>query len=146
MGAVFGVFAGYYYWAGKISGFQYPENLGVLHFWSTFVGVNLTFFPLHFLGLAGMPRRIPDYPDAYSGWNYVGSFGSYISVFALVLFFVIIYETLTNMDSCPVNPWAFTENENSQFELTLEWVVGSPPAFHTFEELPIIKDTTVRNF
>jgi heme/copper-type cytochrome/quinol oxidase subunit 1 len=93
-----------------------------------------------------MPRRIPDYPDAYSGWNYVGSFGSYISVFALVLFFVIIYETLTNMDSCPVNPWAFTENENSQFELTLEWVVGSPPAFHTFEELPIIKDTTVRNF
>lgn len=144
MGAVFGLFAGFYYWIGKICGFQYPENLAILHFWCTFVGVNLTFFPLHFLGLAGMPRRIPDYPDAYSGWNYVASFGSYISVFALLLFFVIIYETLTNIDSCPVNPWAFTTNEVPKFELTLEWVVGSPPAFHTFEELPIIKDTLVR--
>ena len=144
MGAVFGLFSGYYYWIGKICGFQYPENLGILHFWCTFVGVNLTFFPLHFLGLSGMPRRIPDYPDAYSGWNYVASFGSYITVFALLLFFVIIYETLTNMDSCPVNPWAFTTNESPKFELTLEWVVGSPPAFHTFEELPIIKDTLVR--
>lgn len=141
MGAVFSVFAGYYYWVGKMTGMQYPENLGVLHFWCTFLGVNLTFFPQHFLGLAGMPRRIPDYPDAYSGWNYLSSFGSYVSIFAIFLFFILIYETLTNVEKCPVNPWAFTKAVDSKFELTLEWVVGSPPAFHTFEEVPIIKDT-----
>src|SRR6056300_469055 len=145
MGAVFSVFAAFYYWIGKMSGFQYPENLGVIHFWCTFIGVNLTFFPQHFLGLAGMPRRIPDFPDAYSGWNYVSSFGSYISVFAIVLFFVIIYETLTNMDKCPVNPWSFSDSDmNSKHELTLEWLVGSPPSFHTFEETPIIKDTIIK--
>jgi cytochrome c oxidase subunit 1 len=143
MGAVFGMFAGFYYWIGKMTGFQYPENLGVIHFWCTFVGVNLTFFPLHFLGLSGMPRRIPDYPDAYVGWNYIASFGSYVSLFGLFLFFVVIYETLTNMDKCPVNPWAFDDNgaSDSKFVYTLEWAVGSPPAFHTFHELPLIKDT-----
>jgi len=126
-----------------MTGFQYPENLGVIHFWCTFVGVNLTFFPLHFLGLSGMPRRIPDYPDAYVGWNYISSFGSYVSLFGVLLFFVVIYETLTNMDRCPVNPWAFDDNtsSDSKFVYTLEWVVGSPPAFHTFHELPLIKDT-----
>src|SRR3546814_15571528 len=77
MGAVFGIFAGFYYWIGKFSGMQYPEILGQIHFWIFFIGVNLTFFPMHFLGLAGMPRRIPDYPDAFSGWNAVASFGSY---------------------------------------------------------------------
>jgi len=71
MGAVFGMFAAFYYWIGKMSGFQYPENLGIAHFWTTFIGVNITFFPQHFLGLSGMPRRIPDYPDAYAGWNYI---------------------------------------------------------------------------
>jgi cytochrome c oxidase subunit 1 len=141
MGAVFSVFAAFYYWIGKMSGYQYPENLGVIHFWTTFLGVNLTFFPQHFLGLAGMPRRIPDYPDAYIGWNYVSSFGSYISVFAIIIFFLVTYETLTNMDKCPVNPWLFEASANPQYELTLEWVIGSPPAFHTFEEVPVIKDT-----
>jgi len=145
MGAVFAVFAGYYYWIGKMSGMNYPENLGVLHFWITFLGVNITFFPQHFLGLAGMPRRIPDYPDAYSGWNYISSFGSYISVFAILLFFILIYETLTNIDKSSINPWAFTDQEvDSKFELTLEWIVSSPPGFHTFEELPIIKDTIIK--
>jgi len=139
MGAVFAMFAGFYYWIGKMSGFQYPENLGIVHFWCTFAGVNITFFPLHFLGLAGMPRRIPDYPDAYIGWNYIASFGSYISVFSVVIFFIVIYETLTNMDKCPVNPWVF--DENNDFVYTLEWLVGSPPSFHTFNEVPLIKDT-----
>jgi cytochrome c oxidase subunit I len=96
MGAVFGIFAGWYYWIGKITGLQYSEVLGQIHFWLFFVGVNLTFFPMHFLGLAGMPRRVPDYPDAFSGWNAVASFGSLISVISALLFFYIVYETLTN--------------------------------------------------
>jgi heme/copper-type cytochrome/quinol oxidase subunit 1 len=94
MGAVFGIFAGFYYWIGKITGRQYPEVLGQIHFWLFFIGVNITFFPMHFLGLAGMPRRVPDFPDAYSGWNAVASFGSYISFFSALLFFYIVYITL----------------------------------------------------
>nr|YP_010395052.1 cytochrome c oxidase subunit 1 [Phytopythium vexans]DAZ89489.1 TPA_asm: cytochrome c oxidase subunit 1 [Phytopythium vexans] len=96
MGAMFGIFAGFYYWIGKISGRRYPEVLGQIHFWLFFVGVNLTFFPMHFLGLAGMPRRIPDFPDAFSGWNAVSSFGSFISFFSALFFFYIVYETLIN--------------------------------------------------
>ena len=90
MGAVFGIFTGFYFWIGKISGRKYPEILGQIHFWLFFIGVNITFFPMHFLGLAGMPRRIPDFPDAMSGWNAISSFGSYISFFS-VLFFFILY-------------------------------------------------------
>ena len=96
MGAVFAIFAGFYYWIGKITGLQYPEKLAKIHFWMFFTGVNLTFFPMHFLGLAGMPRRIPDYPDAFAGWNQVASLGSYISALSALLFFYIVYETLTS--------------------------------------------------
>jgi cytochrome c oxidase subunit 1 len=96
MGAVFAIFGGFYYWIGKITGLQYPETLGQMHFWITFVGVNLTFFPMHFLGIAGMPRRIPDYPDAYDGWNAIASFGSQLSVVGAILFFYIVYSTLTS--------------------------------------------------
>jgi cytochrome c oxidase subunit I len=96
MGAVFAIFGGFYYWIGKITGLQYPETLGQVHFWITFIGVNLTFFPMHFLGIAGMPRRIPDYPDAYSGWNQIASFGSQLSVVGALLFFYIVYSTLTS--------------------------------------------------
>jgi heme/copper-type cytochrome/quinol oxidase subunit 1 len=95
MGAVFGIFAGWYYWIGKMTGLQYPEILGQIHFWLFFVGVNITFFPMHFLGLAGMPRRIPDYPDAFADWNSIASFGSYISTISVIFFFYIIYITLT---------------------------------------------------
>jgi cytochrome c oxidase subunit 1 len=95
MGAVFAMIAGFYFWIGKITGLQYPEVLGQIHFWLFFTGVNITFFPMHFLGLAGMPRRIPDYPDAYAGWNAVASFGSYISIISFILFFYIVYVTLT---------------------------------------------------
>lgn len=96
MGAVFAIFAGWYYWIGKITGYQYPEVLGQIHFWLFFIGVNLTFFPMHFLGLAGMPRRIPDYPDAYAGWNAIASFGSQVSAVSAVIFLVVVYKTLTD--------------------------------------------------
>ena len=92
MGAVFGLFAAFYYWIGKMSGRTYNELLGQIHFWSLFIGVNLTFFPQHFLGLAGMPRRIPDYPDAYAGWNLVSSFGSIISIVATLVFIYVVYD------------------------------------------------------
>jgi len=134
MGAVFAMFAGFYYWIGKISGYNYPETLGQIHFWVLFVGVNLTFFPMHMLGLAGMPRRIPDYPDAYAGWNAIASFGSYVSVVSLLIFFFVVYRTLTGNSVASNNPW---EKQNAP--LTLEWLVSSPPAYHTFEEIPKIK-------
>jgi len=99
MGAVFAMFAAWYYWIGKISGMRYPEVLGQIHFWLFFFGVNITFFPMHFLGLAGMPRRIPDYADAYAPWNSLASFGSYISMFSVLLFFYIVVVTLTSNDN-----------------------------------------------
>lgn len=138
MGAVFAIFAGFYYWIGKISGYQYPETLGQIHFWLFFIGVNLTFGPMHFLGLAGMPRRIGDYPDAYASWNALASYGSYVSVIATVLFFYIVYKTLTGSRRCGDNPWA---SEVSQNSYTLEWWIPSPPPFHTFSELPAVKAT-----
>lgn len=94
MGVVFSIFAGWYYWIQKITGQTYPEVLARIHFWLFFLGVNITFFPMHFLGLAGMPRRIPDYPDAFAGWNTIASFGSYISSLATLLFIFIAYVTL----------------------------------------------------
>ena len=137
MGAVFAMFAGFYYWIGKISGLQYPESLGQIHFWIFFIGVNITFFPMHFLGLAGMPRRIPDYPDAFAGWNAVASYGSYLTVLGAIFFFYVVYKTLTSNENCKKNPWQTTPGISP----TLEWIVGSPPAFHTFQEIPAIKDT-----
>jgi cytochrome c oxidase subunit I len=103
MGAVFAIFGGFYYWIGKITGLQYPETLGQIHFWTTFIGVNLTFFPMHFLGLAGMPRRIPDYPDAFAGWNAVATYGSYITTVSALFFFYVIYVTLTEGEKITAN-------------------------------------------
>jgi heme/copper-type cytochrome/quinol oxidase subunit 1 len=91
MGAVFGVFAGFYYWFEKMVGIPFPDIIGKIHFWLTFIGVNLTFFPMHFLGLAGMPRRIPDYPDSYLLWNQVASVGSYISFYAFLFFLFFVW-------------------------------------------------------
>jgi cytochrome c oxidase subunit 1 len=129
MGALFLIFGAFYYWIGKMSGRQYPEALGNLHFWITFVGVNLTFFPQHFLGVAGMPRRIPDYPDAFAGWNMVSSIGSYISLAGTVVFLVVVWRTFTSGAKCAANPWG-------EGATTLEWSVPSPAPFHTFESPP----------
>jgi cytochrome c oxidase subunit I len=111
MGAVFAIYAGFYYWIGKMTGYQYPEYLGQAHFWTTFVGVNLTFFPMHFLGLSGMPRRIPDYPDMYQKWNTFISFGAFISFFSILLWFYIIYRTLIDQVYCGRNPWIFSNTQ-----------------------------------
>ena len=112
MGAVFSIFAGFYYWLPKMTGLGYSEQLGKIHFWLTFVGVNLTFFPMHFLGIAGMPRRIPDYPDEYSSWNAICTFGSYITTVSLVLFAYIVFEALTTERTSkqPNNTWNFKDN------------------------------------
>ncbi|OYY05653.1 MAG: cytochrome c oxidase subunit I, partial [Acidocella sp. 35-58-6] len=98
LGAVFAIFAGFYYWIGKMSGHPYPEFWGKVHFWTTFIGVNLTFFPQHFLGLAGMPRRYPDYPDAFAGWNFVSSVGAMISGASTAVFFYILYRIFTSKE------------------------------------------------
>jgi cytochrome c oxidase subunit 1 len=132
LGAVFSIFAGIYYWIGKMSGRQYPEWAGKLHFWTTFIGVNLTFFPQHFLGLAGMPRRYIDYADAFAGWNFVSSIGAFIS-FASTLFFVVVFiYTLKAGRRVEANYWGAGAT-------TLEWTQSSPPPFHTYNELPQIK-------
>ena len=110
MGAVFGVFAGWYYWIEKITGLPYPETLGQIHFWMFFIGVNVTFFPMHFLGLSGMPRRVPDYPDAFSFWNSVSSLGSNISAISGIFFFYIVYETLTTQ-KMEVRPTVFSYDD-----------------------------------
>lgn len=95
MGAVFSMFSGFYYWFKDITGFSYIEELGQIHFWATLLGVNLTFFPMHFLGLAGMPRRIPDYPDAFTPFNYLASLGSMVSFVASLFFFYVVYVSIT---------------------------------------------------
>ena len=93
-------------------GLRYPEILGQIHFWTFFIGVNITFFPMHFLGLAGMPRRIPDYPDAYSGWNAIASYGSYISALSSIFFFYVIYVTFTEGERVSKrNPWGLKHNK-----------------------------------
>ncbi|RMF11705.1 MAG: cytochrome c oxidase subunit I [Alphaproteobacteria bacterium] len=132
MGALFSIFAGFYYWIGKMSGRQYPEALGKVHFWLSFIGVNLIFFPQHFLGLAGMPRRYVDYPDAFAGWNLVSSIGSYISAAGAIVFLIVVWRTLRSGKECPANPWG-------EGATTLEWTLSSPPPFHQFEQLPRIK-------
>ena len=132
LGALFSAFAGFYYWIGKICGKQYSETLGKIHFWLTFIGVNITFFPMHFLGIAGMPRRVPDYPDAFRGWNFIASIGAIISFAAAIFFVYIVIRTLIKGEKCPDNPWG----EGAK---TLEWTLSSPPPYHCFNELPKIK-------
>lgn len=107
MGAVFAIFSGFYYWFGKITGYLYSETLGKIHFWVTFIGVNVTFFPMHMLGLSGMPRRIPDYPDMYAKLNFICSIGSIISFFGVLLWFCIILLAYYEKAKCPKNPWQF---------------------------------------
>jgi cytochrome c oxidase subunit 1 len=132
LGAVFTIFCGIYYWLGKMSGRRYPEWAGKLHFWATFIGVNIAFFPQHFLGLAGMPRRYIDYPDALAGWNAVSSYGAYISFGATLFFIGMLIYTLKWGEKVGANYWG-------EGATTLEWTLPSPPAFHSFHEIPQIK-------
>ena len=133
LGAVFGIFAGFYYWAGKMWGYQYSEFWGQVHFYTTFVGVNLAFFPQHFLGLAGMPRRYVDYPDGYAYWNYVSSIGSFMSAAATLIFLWVVIEMFMKKRKVADNPWG-------PGATTLEWTLPSPPPFHQFNTLPRITD------
>ncbi len=130
LGAVFAIFAGWYYWFPKITGYMYSRRSGKLHFWVTFIGVNIVFFPQHFLGLAGMPRRIADYPDAFAGWNLVSSIGSYISRLRRA---GVLRRRGRGVHPArkrpPANPWG-------PGATTLEWTLPSPPPFHQFNELP----------
>jgi len=142
MGVVFSMMGGIYYWMGKVTGYQYPETLGKIHFWLMFIGVNLTFFPQHFLGLAGFPRRYSDFPDGYADWNLYSSVGSIISLVGVIVFVYVIYRTLT--DGIPVSenywksPELFEKEGDADTIYSLEWTQASPPRFHTFNELPYL--------
>jgi cytochrome c oxidase subunit I len=111
---------------------MYSEKIGKLHFWVTFIGVNLVFFPQHFLGLSGMPRRYVDYPDAFAGWNFVSSIGSYISGFGVLIFIYGVIDAFVRKEQAADNPWGAGAT-------TLEWTLSSPPPFHQFEVLPRVQ-------
>ncbi|MEK6540497.1 MAG: cytochrome c oxidase subunit I [Pseudomonadota bacterium] len=131
LGAVFALFAGFYYWIPKMSGRMYSELLGQLHFWVFFIGVNVMFFPMHFLGQQGMPRRIPDYTEAYAYWNQIASIGYAIMGVGVVIFFINVFYTLFAGKKAGDNPWG-------EGATTLEWTLSSPPPFHQFNDLPKI--------
>jgi cytochrome c oxidase subunit 1 len=133
LGAVFAIFAGFYYWFEKMWGVKYNEFLGAAHFWITFVGVNLIFFPQHFLGLQGMPRRYVDYPEAFTYWNHVSTIGYEITVVGVVVFLIVCLEAAIRRRKAEANPWGVGAT-------TLEWTLPSPPPFHQFNTLPVIKD------
>ena len=144
MGAVFALYSAWYFWVPKIIGLSYNQLLSKVHFWILFVGVNLTFFPQHFLGLQGMPRRISDYPDAFAGWNMVSSIGSLVSVIATVLFLQIVYAQLVDGKSTSRYPWTIPEFTTDSLRLlssrvytSLEWALNSPPKAHAFVSLPL---------
>ena len=132
LGATFGIFAAWYFWFPKIFGYMYSEAIAKLHFWITFIGVNLVFFPQHFLGLAGMPRRYIDYPEVYAGWNAVSSYGSYLSALGVLVFLFGVVHAFARKQQAADNPWG-------EGATTLEWTLSSPPPFHHFSTLPVIK-------
>lgn len=132
MGAVFAMFGGFYYWFGKISGYCYNEVYGKIHFWLMFIGVNLTFFPQHFLGLAGLPRRYSDFHDSFAGWNQISSLGSMISIVGVAWFLYIVFDAYVRGEF--FTGWTNNIGECS----TLEWVQTTPPSFHTYNELPYV--------
>jgi cytochrome c oxidase subunit 1 len=132
LGAVFAIFAAWYFWFPKITGYMYSETVAHVHFWVTFIGVNLVFFPQHFLGLAGMPRRYIDYPEVYAGWNQVSSYGSYIAAVGVLIFLYGVVTAYARKVPAGDNPWGVGAT-------TLEWTLSSPPPFHQFSTLPVIK-------
>ena len=132
LGAVFAIFAGWYYWFPKMTGYMYNETIGKAHFWFTFVGVNMAFFPQHFLGLSGMPRRYVDYPDAFAGFNLISSIGAFISGFGVLIFLYGLLDAYMRKVPAGNNPWGAGAT-------TLEWTLPSPPPFHQFETLPRVQ-------
>ncbi|CAA2141082.1 MULTISPECIES: cytochrome c oxidase subunit I [Methylobacterium] len=133
LGAVFIIFAGVYYWFPKMTGYVIPEWAGKLHFWLAFIGANVLFFPMHFLGLAGMPRRYADYPEAFAGWHKVSTWGGHIFALGMVVFFIGVVLAFRSKVRAADNPWG-------EGATTLEWTLSSPPPFHQFETLPTIVD------
>jgi cytochrome c oxidase subunit 1 len=135
LGAVFAIFAGFFYWIPKISGYRYNGFLAGLQFWIMFIGVNIIFFPQHFLGLQGMPRRYIDYPEAFAYWNNISSIGYAITAVGVLVFLVLLAEMFLARRKAGANPWG-------EGATTLEWTLSSPPPFHQFSELPVIKPDT----
>ncbi|HEY1124417.1 MAG TPA: cbb3-type cytochrome c oxidase subunit I, partial [Sphingobium sp.] len=131
LGAVFSLFAGFYYWFPKMTGRMYSELLGQLHFWIFFIGVNVLFFPMHFLGMSGMQRRVPDYADALAYWNGIASHGYEIMAVGVLIWFVNIAYSFAAGKKAEGNPWG-------EGATTLEWTLSSPPPYHQFETLPVI--------
>nr|YP_006665858.1 cytochrome c oxidase subunit I [Tetrix japonica]AFA36670.1 cytochrome c oxidase subunit I [Tetrix japonica] len=129
MGAVFAIMGGIIQWYPLITGLSMNNKLLKIQFMSMFVGVNLTFFPQHFLGLAGMPRRYSDYPDCYMSWNVLSSVGSTISMISIMMFIYIMWESMISTRTV-----LFSTNNNS----SIEWLQNNPPAEHSFSELPIL--------
>ena len=129
LGAVFAIFGGFYYWYEKMFGVKYNEFLGCAHFWIMFIGVNLVFFPQHFLGLQGMPRRIPDYNPAFEYWNKISSIGYLVMAAGMLVFFINLFWSLAKGPKAADNYWG-------EGATTLEWTLSSPPPFHQFETLP----------
>jgi cytochrome c oxidase subunit 1 len=131
LGAIFSIFAGFYYWFPKMTGRMYNETLGKIHFFLMFVGVNVVFFPMHFLGLDGMPRRIPDYTPAFAYWNKVSTIGYMITIAGVAAFFLNLIISFAAGKKAPANPWG-------EGATTLEWTLSSPPPFHQYSTLPRI--------
>jgi len=132
MGAVFGLFAGFTYWFGKMSGYLYNKWLAGLHFWLFFIGVNLVFFPQHFLGMQHMPRRYVDYPEAYAYWNKISTMGAWVTMTGVLVFLIWVIEAFIVKRKAADNYWGEGAN-------TLEWTIPSPPRYHEFNTLPRIK-------
>jgi cytochrome c oxidase subunit I len=132
LGAVFGIFGGFFYWIPKMSGYRYNGFLAGLQFWIMFIGVNVIFFPQHFLGLNGMPRRYIDYPEAFAYWNHISSIGYAITAVGVLIFLIVLVEMFLVRRKAGANPWG-------EGATTLEWTLSSPPPFHQFSELPVIK-------
>lgn len=131
LGAVFAIFSGFYYWFEKMWGVKYNEGLAAVHFWLMFIGVNVIFFPQHFLGLQGMPRRIVDYAPQFAYWNKVSTIGYIIAAVGVGAFFLVLIEAAARRRKAEANPWG-------EGATTLEWTLPSPPPFHQFNELPVV--------
>lgn len=143
IGAVFALFSGFYFYLPKVTGLIINERLGRLHFWLIIVGVNLTFFPQHFLGLSGMPRRIPDYTDSFGPWNLISSFGSLISVIATLVLCLGIYLILTSKNNkVSTEIWStqstFSSTNDDKIITTssIDWALVNPVPFHAFIQIP----------